>query len=196
MQIILLALIGSFVNCFIRGGLVNTVILNPYKSSKIVLKLIALGLVHVDPLNGTLSLNFTREYNAILYGLVCSFYYSPIICLLAALGMLVGSLPGWGSYIGAMLGNPPHTRLWGVMMMTLRGMFWCLCLFVPVFYLTHQLNQFMLVPFCSMGIVYMSTILFFQALPKLSGEVINHWTTAEIIYGPLLWLPLAFYSVA
>lgn len=162
-----IALCGAFFNWFFRGGGIESALLN-YKSVP------ALKIV-----------------SALIFGGVAWYQSgSALVAASAFVGMLIGQAFGWGPYIRAMKGeDPDHSKSWGIMRMTLRGLIWSAFL-IPTAVLGHSLATGMgfVLAGLSMGGVYYWAI---QHV-KSQGKIVNHWTVAEAIFGALIWVPLAF----
>ena len=160
-------LLGAFSNCIIRGGGIDYIF--PGLSAKLK------GLRWINALIfGGALLYHSHDYRLALTGLA---------------GMAAGQSFGLSSYIGAMLGtNPSHGRLWGFLMMTLRGAIWVACL-LPMAYFINWHILYFLPAALLMGAVYYSMILLFNGYSK---GILNFWPVSEIIYGIILWAPIYF----
>lgn len=141
---------------------------------------------------------------AILFGFVGVGVWDWRLALIEVPHMWIGSALGWGSYIGATLGNKAVARgdmpridkaisglihrpvLWGVAGLTLRGLVWSALITAPLMY--AQLYGYVdfgwrLLPIALigslMGIIYLGTDRFMKLI-KGPG---NWWGVCEIVWG-------------
>lgn len=129
------------------------------------------------------------------------------LALIAAAFMWLGAAGGWGDYIGALGGwrvndlkenkfiDPLIKRFlqwpkwWGAAGLTLRGLFWGICLALPFWLfgfggiaLAFIQNSLLMAPAYWLAIAWMGTRVH---LPE------QGWGLGEIFYGVILWSALA-----
>ena len=173
-----LALLGAFMNCFIRGGLIK----------------VALGR----------EIPGLRIINALIFG-VCAWQLSSSLLTggLLLAGMLSGSALPLGNFIRAMLGDDPaHDEAWGYMRMTLRGALWGATIAASALIASHWHPMPHLWLFCGLavfcGAMQGVITLFFIDLKRVGylpeTKWLNAWTLPEIVHGPFMWLPLLYLA--
>jgi hypothetical protein len=162
MNLIWIAPLGAFMNWFVRGGGIESALLN-YRN-----------------------LPGTRYLNAAVYGMTFGLLAQGwLVGGLAALAMVVGQAPGWGEYIMEMHIGKPWRGVWK---MSLRGAFWTFCLSVPLTINSTQLAAVCAaLSGLIMGPVYYGCI---RAFKGRGNRWLNEWTVAEMFFGALLWSPL------
>ncbi len=139
-------------------------------------------------------------FAACVYGIT----HDKVIAAVAFALMWLGASPGWGEYIGAIInrkkGKAPEVpiidmaiepltgTLWGVAGLTLRGLFWGLMLAVPFIFNQQFIAAILFaVAGSCMGLIYWGVIRIAQKFPALGSG----WSASEIVFGAVLWLPLA-----
>lgn len=142
--------------------------------------------------------------NELVFGLVVMFLSgNPLLGAAAAIAMALGARPGWGDYIGAMIGNPDdelkenkiidyiirpleHNPFWwGFVGLTIRGFWWCSCLAATFFLFGYHETalEFMLrAPF--MAATYWLAI---KWMKTRVGQPGHGWGLGELFWGAVLW---------
>lgn len=167
----LISLLGAFSNYFIRGGGVESAFLNNRNVP---------GL---------------RYVNALIYGgLAWYLSHSMVLGCLLCIGMFFGSTLSLGEYIIAMQGeDEDHSRLWGIMRMSLRGAIWGSCIALTA--LISWTDVPML--FYPLTILAGATqgIVVYQCIKNINwnNNVWNFWTISEMIHGAILWATLCLF---
>ena len=137
--------------------------------------------------------------NAVTFAL-CVYFISmdKVAGALAFICMMLGASPGWGAYIGAIMHQPKESeqtwidRLienldgvkWGVMGLTLRGLFWGLFISIPLFYSGLYLaGAWAIFAGSMMGLIYLATIRFTERVLRTG----TGWAESELVFGAWLW---------
>lgn len=147
--------------------------------------------------------------NAVIYSLtVFALFGSPLLALAAIPAMMLGATPGWGDYIGALLGGRltnlkenkfidplikwvvKYPTVWGALGLTIRGFWWGLCLATPFYFLGHeQVAYNFLNTGPLMGLIYLLAGRWIDNRLK-THSVANGWGLGEVLYGVILWSAL------
>lgn len=173
---IALAILGALMNCLVRGGGIETAFFDGRNVK---------GL---------------RIVNAIAYGglawwLSAHWVVGAFLCA----GMLIGSMPGLGPYIKAMLGDDPkRDELWGFWRLTFRGYMWGCALAIAMFLASLFVKTDAAFPYGIavllsgglQGVIYWALIKCRKA-GWAGNKVLNHWTVSEYIHGAPIWASLA-----
>ena len=150
---------------------------------------------------GQFNIRHGKYVNAVAFGICAAISTGDYLALPScAVGMFLGSMKGWGDYIGAMaygkkedlkevewidfLIKPLLSRpvLWGFAGLTLRGLLWGACL-AASFALISQPFLIYLILGVAMGPVYY--------LVKILDATENRmWPHSEWLYGAVLWSAL------
>jgi len=147
------------------------------------------GGIESSLLNGK-NFKYGKLINAALYGICFAIASGEWIFLPVASGLLaIGRAPGWRQYISAMRQDDlnDHTVMWGIGMMSLRGIFFGGCLGLLGIACGGWLffGSYLIIG-ALMGVVYYAPI----RLNMNYNAVFNDWTIAEQLYGFILGLPL------
>lgn len=197
---VLRVIAGIIFNWFFRGGGCEAAFLTPRKNTKFVQTLIRWGVCTTD--GKTVGLRGGRYINSVAYAIaafLCS--HSAIIAGCALIGMTFGQLWGWGDYLDAMYGqSPKHGKVWGVAMMSVRGLIWGVSLTLPQALASHwvvmpHIGDFMalsMIVGVLMGLVYWTPIWVGQSKWWHQNTWFNQWTAAEMTYGAMMWSLLRF----
>lgn len=178
---LVLALLGAFFNWFIRGGGIESALLNNKNVA---------GL---------------RIINAVAYG-GASWWLSGswVTAVFAFAGMFIGSTLALGRYIRAMKGDDPtHSEWWGVWRMALRGSLWGLAIAAGMGLsvwaggsVTRPIETCLWLILAGMaqgpivyGVIKLYGLKFIQ-----ENKWFNSWTVGEMIHGAVMWLPLLWLA--
>lgn len=173
LKILLLALLGAFMNWFIRGGGWKSALYDNKPPFDIPGKFI----------------------NAFVFGVSAwCLSGSAVAAAILSVGMYAGSVSKLGIYVSAMKGEIQGvTEQWGVDGLTIRGAIWGLALAAYPLMLMPDIRSiagaFFIIAGAAQGIIYDEMIRFYKN--RTSDNWFNHWTVAEMIHGALIWLPLA-----
>lgn len=151
--------------------------------------------------------------NALIYSLavlLCGFGWEVALTSFAL--MWLGAAPGWGDYIGALIGlrkdnlkenrflDPliaflkPYPYWWGFAGLFLRGLFWGFCLAVPMAFAGHWGVAFaLLVSGATMPLAYQAAKFWLFNRIKSMNDPDKYggaWGLGEVFYGAVLWSPL------
>lgn len=122
--------------------------------------------------------------------------------------MWLGAAPGWGDYIGNLLGNEdpelkenkvidplikwlkPWPKIWGAAGLLLRGAFWGVCLSAPWWYIGDSLRatQFIIAG-SMMPLMYFLAGKWIET--RIGKNIGAAWGLGEIFFGAVLWSPLS-----
>lgn len=179
---LVLALLGAFFNWFIRGGGIESALLNNRNVA---------GL---------------RIVNALAYGGV-SWWLSGswVTAAFAFIGMFIGSTLALGAYIRAMKGDDPdHSEGWGVWRMALRGGAWGVCIAAGMGLsvwaggsVTRPVEAalWLILGGLAQGPIVYGVIKFYGLKIIKENKWFNSWTVGEIIHGAVMWLPLLLLAM-
>lgn len=176
------AFMGILTWWFLRGGGIESSVLN-YRN-----------VPHLKPI-AALIFGVDFAYFCKPLGFITNFPLPDLFqALITGGSMLLGSSPGWGKYIAAMAGNSKtgKSKRWGLLMMTLRGLFLGCC--VALTWLVGAPVWFSIAILMCGGLMGPVYYLSFNHI-KAQGKVFNAWTVAEMVFGWLFWVPLAILAI-
>lgn len=154
-------------------------------------------------------------YNALITVFCTALSMCNPLSPIQGISMWLGAIPGWGAYIGAL--GKEHADIsklseiwiidccihkyctletqqqWGFYGLTLRGLYWGLCLAILPACLNYWITSiaFILVG-VSMGLAYRTVIQWCNALTIEGGTISlsRAWALSEWAFGAVLFLPL------
>ena len=150
--------------------------------------------------------------NAAIYGLTIFVMSGNWLLALASIAaMMAGATPGWGDYIGQILGQPDaelkeHKLIdplisklkswpfwWGFAGLAVRGLWWGLCLATPFWFFGYSAVAWSLLASSAlMPVAYWAASAWMRrAWGESTGWQGAAWGLGEIFYGAVLWHPLA-----